>query len=445
MTPADRAEPAEPASSYEVCEGWGMTLSRRMFLGGAASVAAIGLTGAGVASPQRAFALDPDGMESKMLFGDAQAGASSIPKEGGGGNYHSCRIPAILAIPGTSVVIAIVEGRPNDNLDASGNFNLLMRRSTDSGLTWSGATVLAGASLDCWSNPTLVHDRTTGRLYCFMLRRQSGELIEIDPKVHLATSDNNGASWTAPMARTDLDQPGTGNDFIGPGNGIQRADGSLVVPARGRLIIKEPTGDWTNHDVPNGLYVNAAGNRPHPYGEGTVAERSDGQLILNYRATNWELDRGFPMARRVAIGNPGDWQMFGAEHWRTQIIDPGSHGAQISHTIGGKPHLIHLNSNSSTRDNRYAMTLRASADDGETWKLYQRPLSNDPLASQGDLVGNLREGGYSALTSTGSGIVLALVEARRVQVDNPSQNDLNYDSSCAVVLRRFNPGWLVRA
>ncbi|MFD7307518.1 sialidase family protein [Promicromonospora sp. NPDC059942] len=420
-----------------------MTLSRRMFLGGAAGVAALGLTGAGVASPQRAFALDPDGMESKMLFGDAQAGAASIPKESGNGNYHSCRIPAILAIPGTSVVIAVVEGRPNHNLDDSGNFNLLMRRSTDLGLTWSVASTLAGASLDCWANPTLVHDRITGRLYCFMLRRQSGELVEVDPKLYIATSDDNGATWTAPVARTDLDRPGTDNDFIGPGNGIQRADGSLVVPARGRLIIKEPGGDWVNHDVPNGLYVNDKGERPHPYGEGTVAERSDGQLILNYRATNWELDRGFPMARRVAIGNPGDWQMFGEEHWRTQIIDPGSHGAQISHTYNGNPYLIHLNSNSSTRDNRYVMTLRASADDGETWRVYQQPLSKDPLASEGDQVGNLREGGYSALTSTGSGIVLALVEARRVQVANPTLRNLNLESPCAVVLRRFDPSWII--
>ena len=407
-------------------------------------MAALGLTASRVAFPRRAFALDADGMESKMLFGDARAGAAAIPKPSGDGNYHSCRIPSILAIPGTSVALAVVEGRPDGVADASGNFNLLMRRSTDSGLTWSVATPLAAATLYSWTNATMVHDRTTGRLYCFMLRRQPGELHEQDPKVYIATSNDNGATWTDPVVRNDLNRRSEdgspANDFIGPGNGIQRADGTLVVPARGRLIIKEPGGDWAGHRLPNGL----AGL---PYGEGTVAERSDGQLILNYRALNAEIkgEVAYPHARRVAIGNPGDWQMFGEEYWRAQIIDPGCHAAQISHSIDGDAFLIHLNSASQTLDNRYAMTLRASADNGETWSTYRRPLSEDPLASEGNLAGNLREGGYSALTSTGSGIILALVEARRVLNDNPTQNELNYDSPCAVVLRRFAPSWIVPA
>ncbi|SDU81169.1 sialidase family protein [Jiangella alkaliphila] len=425
-----------------------MTSSRRMFLGGAAGVAALGLTGAGVASPQRAFALGPLVMESKMLFGDAQAGPAAVPKPSGNGNYHSCRIPSIFAVPGSSVVMAVVEGRPDEVSDASGNFNLLMRRSTDAGLTWSAATSLAAATLYSWANPTMVHDRTTGRLYCFMLRRQPGDLHDKDPKVYLATSDDNGATWTDPVVRNDLNRRlpsgGTTNDFIGPGNGIQRSGGALVVPAKGRLIIKELGGDWANHDVPDGLYEVENGNRL-PYGEGTVAERSDGQLILNYRALNAELNNGFPAARRIAIGNPGSWRLFGDEHWRTQIIDPGSHAALISHSINGNPFLVHLNSNSPERDDRYAMTLRASADDGETWSTYQRPLSHAPLANEGDLAGDLREGGYSALASTGSGIILALVEARRLQYDNPSLYDVNHNSPCAVALRRFDPNWIVPA
>lgn len=411
-----------------------MTLSRRMFLGGATSVAALGLTGAG------AFAIEPDGMESKMLFGDAQAGAASIPKPSGSGNYHSCRIPSILAIPGTSVVIAIVEGRPDGNLDASGNFNLLIRRSTDSGLSWSVATEFAGAGLQSWTNPTLVHDRNTGRLTCFMLRRQAGDLYQLDPEVYIATSDNNGASWTSPVAQPALNRNAGGNDFIGPGNGIQRTDGTLVVPARGALIIQEPGGAWVRQGIPQGL-------SGLPYGEGTVAERADGKLILNYRALDSEVKDGgtYPNTRRIAIGNPGNWQMFGQEYWRTQIIDPGAHAAQISHSINGSPFLIHLNSASQQDNNRYQMKLRASADGGETWpNAYERFLSTDPLASEGNAVGNLREGGYSALTSTGSGIVLALVEARRVQTANPTISQLN-NSPCAIVLRRFVPSWLVPA
>lgn len=413
-----------------------MTLSRRTFLGGAASVTALGLTGSGVLFPRQALALDPDGMESKMLFGDARAGALAIPKPSGDGFYHSVRIPSIIAIPGSSVVVAVVEGRPNGNKDDTGNFNLLMRRSTDSGLTWGAVTTLAGATNYGWTNPTMVHDRDTGRLSCFMLRRQPGELYKKDPEVHLATSDDNGATWTGPVVRNDLNRrvdDGPTDDFIGPGNGIQRADGTLVVPARGRLIIKEPGGDWVGHHIPSGLSRG-------PYGEGTVAERSDGQLILNYRATDAEIKGNYPRARRIAIGNPGNWRRFGDQYWRDQIIDPGCHGAQITHSIGGNRLLVHLNSSST--EHRYALALRTSADDGETWTR-AKALRLDPLGNEGTAAGNLREGGYSALASTGSGIILALTEARRVRTDGASVGELDF-SPCAVVLRRFDASWLPR-
>jgi hypothetical protein len=163
-------------------------------------------------------------------------------------------------------------------------------------------------------------------------------------------------------------------------------------------------------------------------------------LILNYRATNAEHQAN--ASRRVAIGHPGNWDLLDTgRYWRAQIIDSWAHAAQISHTVGGSHRLIFLNSASRTRWNRYAMKLRASTDDGETWETYGRLLSDDPLANEGNSVGDLREGGYSALASTGSGIVYALVEARRVQVANPSIDSLN-NSPCAIVLRRFAPSWI---
>jgi sialidase-1 len=408
-----------------------------MFLGGTAGVTALGLTGAGLPASRQARAIEPGAVESKMLFGDAHAGAAAVPKPSGDGFYHSVRIPAIYAIPGTSVVVAVAEGRPNGNRDDSGNRNLLLRRSTDSGRSWGPVVEFAGATLYSWTNPTMVHDRTTGHLYCFMLRRKPLLDYEDDPKVYLATSDDNGATWTGPVVRNDLNRRvdnGPTDDFIGPGNGIQRADGSLVIPARGRLIIKEPGGDWAGHHLPSGL----SGG---PYGEGTVAERSDGQLILNYRATDAEHRDGYAAARRIAIGNPGDWRRFGTEHWRAQIIDPGCHGAQITHTVGGSRLLVHLNSASTAH--RYALAVRTSADNGESWTTGKK-LTDFPLASEGTAAGDLREGGYSALTSTGSGIVLALTEARRVQRNGAPVRELDF-SPCAVVLRRFDAGWLPRA
>ena len=53
----------------------------------------------------------------------------------GEGGYHTYRIPALAVMPGGTVV-ALAEGRKTSSSD-SGDIDLVMRRSTDHGRTWS--------------------------------------------------------------------------------------------------------------------------------------------------------------------------------------------------------------------------------------------------------------------------------------------------------------------
>lgn len=80
--------------------------------------------------------------------------------------YHTFRIPAIITAPDGSL-IAIAEGRKEDRRDpGGGDIDLVYKRSTDAGTTWSPLKVLDDPGVG-WtaSNPTPVVDRQTRRIY----------------------------------------------------------------------------------------------------------------------------------------------------------------------------------------------------------------------------------------------------------------------------------------
>lgn len=425
-----------------------MEVSRRAFLAAVGGSAAIGA--AAFAPEQAALAEAADrsapSATSTLLFGDAGAGDLAVGRPEGGA-YHSFRIPALIAIPDrdreSTVLVALAEGRPYGVGDSTGDFDLLVRRSFDGGRTWTQPNPLAEGEGWSWTNPTLVWDDFTQELYCFMIRRgvtMSPVDRSEEPRVFIAKSTNRGRTWSVPEEQKHLDRSAFGSDCVGPGNGIQRPDGTLVVPARGRLFIKRPGHHWEQSDpLPRSI-----ADPTVPYTEGAVALRPDGKLLLNYRASGTEHrdPRFHPNTRRLLVGAPGSWERQpDGQFWRQDISDPVAQASQIIHVVGGSLALLHLNSASSA--NRYAMTLRASRDGGDSWPML-RPLADAPIPQEGTREGDLREGGYSSLASRGVGEIYALVEVRRVPSDGASADALG-DAPCAIVFRRFDPDWILGA
>ena len=62
--------------------------------------------------------------------------------DGGTGGYHSYRIPSIVCA-GNNVLIAFCEGRVSSD-DDFGNINLVYKRSTNNGASWSGLMEIEG-------------------------------------------------------------------------------------------------------------------------------------------------------------------------------------------------------------------------------------------------------------------------------------------------------------
>jgi sialidase-1 len=157
--------------------------------------------------------------------------------------YRAYRIPAIeMAADGT--LLAFAEGRKHNLADPGGNgqtIDLVMKRSTDNGATWSDMRVIEAPG-ECWSaaNPATLRDRDTGRIWLFYLRCRPGATSSQarpgtdDVRMLTRWSDDNGLTWSEPRDLTaiarDLNDSRWRCTVPGPGGAVQTRDGRLVVP-----------------------------------------------------------------------------------------------------------------------------------------------------------------------------------------------------------------------
>ncbi|MFD0852628.1 hypothetical protein ACFQ07_10355, partial [Actinomadura adrarensis] len=170
-----------------------------------------------------------------------------------GVSYHTFRIPALVRT-NAGTLLAFAEGRANSNRD-HGNINLLYKRSTNNGGSWSSLKEAVGAGMGTWGNPTPVVDRNTGTIWLFLSWNPANKSLDGSPnpdtgeptdritqwedrKVYVMKSTNDGQSFTgmngesSPTDMTAALKPRTRAngavwawDAMGPGNGIQLRNG----------------------------------------------------------------------------------------------------------------------------------------------------------------------------------------------------------------------------
>ncbi|MEE2906709.1 MAG: sialidase family protein, partial [Planctomycetota bacterium] len=149
----------------------------------------------------------------------------------GEGGWPQYRIPSLLTTRQGSL-LAFTEGRANIGDNAQND--ILMRRSTDGGLTWGEHVLLDDAGGNCANNPTLVQVQSgilAGRIIMMYLTIPDGcHLGCVDPgyegdniiRIMKMHSDDDGLTWSSPVDVT----PGckrvtTADVMIGPGLGIE--------------------------------------------------------------------------------------------------------------------------------------------------------------------------------------------------------------------------------
>ena len=335
---------------------------------------------------------------------------------------HTCRIPALVATRSGSL-LAFAEGRKLNSSDA-GDIDMLVKRSTDNGATWSAARTVWDDGPNVCGNPCPVVDRDTGTIWLLTTWNRGDDP---EPKIVAQTSHDtrrvfvmrstdDGITWTPPREITaDVKRPNWTWCATGPGAGIQIERG----PHRGRLVIpcdyiEAGTGRYFSYIIysdDHGLNWKPGGITPQDnVNECEVVELTGDRLLLNMR--NYDKHQ---RVRQQAISADGGMTWSDQRHV-PELIEPICQASirRFSWPAADRKSVLLFSNPASAKRSR--MTLRASFDEGRTW-----PVSRllDP-----------RQSAYSCINILPDGTIGVLYEAGDKRA---------YET---LVFARFNLEWL---
>lgn len=327
--------------------------------------------------------------------------------EEGKGNYKGYRIPALI-ISAKGTVLAFAEGR-NDGGD-SGDIDIILKRSSDSGKTWSEEILIWNDEKNTCGNPCPVVDQKTGRIWLLTTwnygKDHEGKIIakesQFSRNPFICYSDDDGLSWSKPVDLTsNCKDPLWGWYATGPGIGIQLKSGKyygrLVIPANHSY--DDPEGKVRKGPYGYGAHVLISDDHGKSWqmsspirpgcNESQVTELSDGTLQMNMRSYNGK------SCRAISLSSDGGetWSPIVHDY---QLVESVCQASILNYgTYKGK--LIHLFSNPAVTSGRTHLTLKYSDNDCKDW--------------QGSLLIDDRPSAYSCLTRLPNGNIGLLYEA----------------------------------
>jgi sialidase-1 len=334
------------------------------------SIAALGFFSLEAAAAPKAEGADGDFICTDIVFAPAPGDTTTV-----------YRIPAIIEAKNGDI-LAFAEKRMTGESD-NGNISIVMRRSSDGGVTWGEEKILWDNHGMSFNNPQPVVDAASGKIVILITPRladDSEEKIEkgeslTSMSVSFATSDDNGETWTGLTDITSIVKPLDWTWYTtGPGHAIQIETG----PHKGRLIFgcdhktydkQADSVHWFSHCIyTDDLGQNwKVGGTPLPEGgnESTICELADGKLMMNMRHRD-------PAGTRRLVSISDD----GGDTWsevteQKGLIEPRCEGSILNyHAAGEAPSNTLLFSNPRSRKGRNKVSISISRDGGNTWPEY---------------------------------------------------------------------------
>lgn len=291
------------------------------------------------------------------------------------------RIPGIIK-SNDGTLIAVYDIRYDSMWDLQSNIDIGIRRSTDGGRTWSKEII--AMDMGEWGglpegqngigDPAILVDRQTGEIFISAIwmngPRNSmswtgvgrGMAPHETGQIMIASSKDDGKTWSEPLNITpQVKQPEWAMTLQGPGMGITLEDGTLVFAFQytdiddiifsGVMYSKDHGKTWHTH----------AGAVPKT-SEAQVVQLGNGDLMLNMRNQGGK-------GRRVAVTSDlgRTWQLHESDKTLDEPVCMGSLiRVKGEDNITGKD--ILLFSNPANTKQRTDITIKASLDEGKTWK-----------------------------------------------------------------------------
>jgi hypothetical protein len=273
---------------------------------------------------------------------------------------HTFRIPAIVTT-NEGTLISATDARIDNGADLgwTGNIDIVYKRSTDNGISWSEMITAAdfpgveGAS-DC----SLIFDSETNEI--FMFYNYADETDDFQWP-YMIKSDDDGLSWESFVnLNNQIYDPSWSWAFVTSGRGIQKSDGGLrhvinVMEGNtpGALIFgSDDHGEsWYSIKNPISSYAN----------ESKLVQLDDGSLMINCRQEN--------SSKRMIGQTDDDGGSWYNVHYDNTLIEPKCNASFIRYTsiLDGFSKSRLLFSNPASTSSRENMTVRISYNEGETW------------------------------------------------------------------------------
>ncbi|MFA5688218.1 MAG: sialidase family protein [Kiritimatiellales bacterium] len=309
----------------------------------------------------------------------------------GNDGYNTYRIPALItAADGT--VLAFCEGR-RDGKGDTGKIDLIIKRSMDGGKNWSDQTVIWADGDNTCGNPCAVMDENTGRIFLFSTwnlgsdhERDIMAGTSADTRrVFYLTSDDHGVTWSKPVEITSSAKRNNWRWYAtGPGTGIQlkygMKKGRLIIPANHSFNLDDGTSIYGAHVI-----YSDDGGKNWQIGDSVVpganesqsVELLDGTLVLNSRN---HLYRG----TRIIARSPDGGERWTNVDYQSNLIEPRCQAGFIRYSPNKFSAENILLFSNPAESKRIRMTIKASADEGQTWNdglmLHSGPSAYSSLA-----------------------------------------------------------------
>jgi len=305
---------------------------------------------------------------------------STILWTGGVGGYATYRIPGIVSTK-RGVLLAYTSARMGTSDWA--DIDIVMRRSTDHGRTWSESRRIAGETQGTTDNPVAIPDYQTGAVHFLFQHNYE--------RAYYMRSDDDGKTFTKPIDITDVFEqfrPEYDWHVIAPGVGhaLQLKNGRLLAPLW--MSPGTPTGPNSRAHRPSAvatiysddhgktwkrgaIIINSSEEIPNP-SESMAVQLGDGRVLMSIRNESTRY-------RRVFSISPD-----GASNWSKPAFDEGlfepvcaasivrfgtSPADPDPRILFSNPDSAKLKAANAKRVNRprQMLTIKLSTDGAKTW------------------------------------------------------------------------------